>query len=100
MLRQLNYDYGAFEPHISGRIMDLQYSTHRYVNPRMGRGVLILLAFGLSIAAPVHAASEGDWPSYNRSLQGDHFAPQTEITPINSANLRQICSYSLDHPAS
>jgi hypothetical protein len=100
VLPQLKYDYGGFEPRNSGRIMDLHDSSHRHASSRMGRCALIVLAFGLSIAASVHAASEGDWPSYNRSLQGDRFAPQTEITPINAANLRQICSYSLDHPAS
>jgi alcohol dehydrogenase (cytochrome c) len=80
--------------------MKLHYSTHRDINSSMGRGTLILLALGLAVAAPVLAASDGDWPSYNRSLQSDRFAPQTEITPINAANLRQICSYSLDHPTS
>jgi alcohol dehydrogenase (cytochrome c) len=100
VLPQLKFYYAGFEPRISGRIMDLHYSINRHVNPRVARGVLIVLAFGLSFAASVHAASEGDWPSYNRSLQGDRFAPQKEITLINATNLRQICSYSLDHPAS
>ena len=33
-LPELSYDYGALEPHISGRIMELHHSKHHntYVN--------------------------------------------------------------------
>ena len=34
-----------------------------------------------------------DWPSYNRTLTSDRFAPETEITPANAGNLQVLCTY-------
>lgn len=36
-----------------------------------------------------------DWPSYNRTLGGDRFAPLAEIDRTNVAALRRVCSYDL-----
>ena len=45
-------------------------------------------------------AQTNDWPSYNRTLNGQRFAPQTEITPANAANLKELCRYDLKTPSS
>ena len=50
---------------------------------------LVLLPFA------AHAQNASDWPSYNRTLNGQRFAPQTEITPANAANLKELCRYDL-----
>ena len=34
-----------------------------------------------------------DWPSYNRSLRSDRFAPETDITPANASALQVLCTY-------
>ena len=39
--------------------------------------------------------SDGDWPSYNRTLAGDRFSPLTEINRANVAGLTQLCAYTL-----
>jgi alcohol dehydrogenase (cytochrome c) len=69
------------------------------ISKSCARFVMCVLA-PVAIGGAVHAATNEDWPSYNHSLQGDRFAPQTEVTPANAKLLREICSYSLDRPAS
>jgi PQQ-dependent dehydrogenase (methanol/ethanol family) len=46
------------------------------------------------------AAPTDDWPSYNRTLDGNRFSPLSEITPANVAGLTQVCSYTLPAPVS
>ena len=53
----------------------------------------IYLAAVLTLPLVLHA--QQDWPSYNRTLNGQRFAPQTEITPANAANLEELCRYDL-----
>ena len=36
-----------------------------------------------------------DWPSYNRTLSSERFAPLATITPDNVARLRVECTYDL-----
>ena len=38
-------------------------------------------------------SSADSWPSYNRTLASDRFAPQREIDPANVAQVREVCSY-------
>jgi alcohol dehydrogenase (cytochrome c) len=63
-------------------------------------GFLLSAATSVAMSSPANDAGNGDWPSYNRTLQSDRYAPQTEITPANASKLREVCSYSLDHPTS
>jgi alcohol dehydrogenase (cytochrome c) len=62
---------------------------------------LILLASAFAVAG--HATTEdkpGDWPSYNRTLSGDRYAPQTAVTPATAKDLRQLCSYQVGRETS
>jgi alcohol dehydrogenase (cytochrome c) len=58
-----------------------------------------VLGTALSLALAGTAAAQGnsntDWPSYNRTLLSDRFAPQDEINRGNVANLHPICTYDL-----
>src|SRR3954469_12358700 len=55
------------------------------------------LAFAVALAVLVEPAvaqtSDGDWPIYNRTLEGDRFSPLAAITPANVAGMHQICAY-------
>jgi alcohol dehydrogenase (cytochrome c) len=60
-----------------------------------------LLCLGLLSVVPVLSAqSANDWPSYNRTLMGDRFAPQTQITPANAAKLHEVCRYDMKQQTS
>src|SRR4051812_19956946 len=48
-----------------------------------------------STATPAVVVSNGDWPSYNRTLAGDRYSPLAEINTRNVTQLRTICSYTL-----
>lgn len=57
---------------------------------------LLVLAGAVSavLATPLlHAASPGDWPSYNRTLNSDRFSPLAQITPANAASMKVVCNY-------
>lgn len=65
-------------------------------------GTLLLTATAASaVATGAHAqpASASDWPSYNRTLRGDRFAPQTAVTPATAPRLHEICTYDVGSPA-
>jgi alcohol dehydrogenase (cytochrome c) len=59
----------------------------------MSHARLILLICALTAGSAVFAGSEDDWPSYNRTLTSERFAPQAEITAANVGRLTVICSY-------
>lgn len=40
-----------------------------------------------------HGGSEGEWPSYNRTIGSDRYAPQTSINASNVKNLKVLCQY-------
>ncbi len=42
-------------------------------------------------AAP--AASEGDWPSYNKTLTSDRFSALSQINSKNADKLKTLCTY-------
>lgn len=47
----------------------------------------------LPLAAAVAAASNSDWPSYNRDLASNRYSPLNAITKDNASKLQQVCSY-------
>jgi alcohol dehydrogenase (cytochrome c) len=60
-----------------------------------------LLCVGLLSVVPVMCAqSANDWPTYNRTLMGDRFAPQTQITPATAAKLHEVCRYDMKQQTS
>ncbi|HMJ08696.1 MAG TPA: PQQ-binding-like beta-propeller repeat protein, partial [Pyrinomonadaceae bacterium] len=42
-------------------------------------------------AAAVTTVADGDWPMYNRTLDGQRYSPLNQITTANAANLKQVC---------
>src|SRR5512132_1266339 len=65
----------------------------------MGRlrtsGLVVIL---VSSIAGVRAADTGpaDWPSYNRTLTSERYAPLDQVNKNNVSRLRQLCVYDLD----
>jgi alcohol dehydrogenase (cytochrome c) len=45
------------------------------------------------IRASATSPASTDWPSYNRTLRSDRFAPETEVTPANAGGLEVLCTY-------
>ena len=41
------------------------------------------------------AVADGDWPGYNRTLDGQRYSPLDQITAENAANLKQVCTADL-----
>src|SRR5207253_2773615 len=73
--------------------------TQRHIR---GRGVAIAAAALIVLIAHLvaqtrsgnePAASENDWPTYNRTYAGDRFSPLNDITASNVGRLRQVCVY-------
>jgi alcohol dehydrogenase (cytochrome c) len=65
----------------------------------MGRlrtsGLVVIL---VSSIAGVRAADTGaaDWPSYNRTLTSERYAPLDQVNKSNVSRLKQLCVYDLD----
>src|SRR5688572_31583131 len=62
--------------------------------------ILVVVATFVAVcaAAPKPEARQSastDWPSYNRTLTSERFAPLATITPDNVAKLRVACTYDL-----
>ena len=57
-----------------------------------------LLVTLVSSLAALGAASDAatDWPSYNRTLTSERYAPLDQINRNNVARLKQVCVYDLD----
>ncbi|AFL89483.1 glucose dehydrogenase [Terriglobus roseus DSM 18391] len=51
--------------------------------------------FSVPLIVSAQSVSPNDWPSFNRTLQGTRYAPQTQITPANASGLKEICRYDL-----
>jgi PQQ-dependent dehydrogenase (methanol/ethanol family) len=47
----------------------------------------------ISAAALVSDATEGQWPSYNRTLTSERYSPLVEINPQTVGRLKIICTY-------
>lgn len=59
------------------------------------------MALAMGLAAPAWADDNAaDWPSYNRTLLGDRYAPQTAISPRTAKRLRRLCEYDLGRQSS
>lgn len=61
------------------------------------RSSVLFAAVVCSLPLAVHAQtpSRNDWPSFNRTLEGTRYAPQTEITTANASKLKEVCRYDL-----
>jgi len=55
------------------------------------RASVAVAAFACATSAVV--AGEGDWPSYNRTLNSDRYSPLTEIKTGNASKLKVLCTY-------
>jgi alcohol dehydrogenase (cytochrome c) len=45
--------------------------------------------------AATAAVADGDWPGYNRTLDGQRYSPLDQINTGNVANLKQVCDFDL-----
>ena len=59
-----------------------------------GRITLGIALFMLSGCA-TGETERNDWPSYNRTLDGQRYSPLAEITPANVAQLQPVCELGL-----
>lgn len=59
--------------------------------------VTAALVFGLSVAGGVAGQTAAtDWPSYNRTLTSERYAPLDQINRTNVSGLKPLCVYDLD----
>jgi len=54
------------------------------------------VAVGTAVAALHAADTRTDWPSYNRTLTSERYAPLDQINKSNVSRLKQLCVYDLD----
>ncbi len=59
----------------------------------MSAARFVPIACALLSGAMASAGTEDDWPSYNRTLTSERFAPHTQIARDNVAQLAIVCSY-------
>ena len=52
-------------------------------------GLLLLIASGAVMAQD----DPNDWPTFNRTLQGDRFSPLDEITRSNVSSLKRVATF-------
>jgi len=57
-------------------------------------GVLVAVSFVVAAGAADPVAT--DWPSYNRTLSSDRYAPFNQINKSNVSRLKQLCVYDLN----
>ncbi len=57
-------------------------------------GVLVAVSFVVVAGAADPVAT--DWPSYNRTLSSDRYAPFNQINKANVSRLKQLCVYDLN----
>ena len=78
-----------------------EHSTMTF--PQWTSGSTLLIALASCLVAALSASAQdrsADWPSYNRTLSGDRYAPQTQVTPTTAKQLHQLCSYDLGRQTS
>ena len=46
-------------------------------------------------AMQAEAVADGDWPSYNRTLDSQRYSPLNQITTANVASMKQVCAFDL-----
>src|SRR5215469_10857973 len=66
------------------------------VNRASVLGVLGALVLGTAMFAARADAPISDWPSYNRLLSSERYAPFKQINTTNVAGLKQLCVYDLE----
>ena len=59
----------------------------------MSHARLIAVMGALLPAATALAASDVDWPSYNRTLTSERYAPHSQVTRDNVGQLAIVCRY-------
>ena len=65
------------------------------------RRVPLTLAMAALLTTNLWAQDKSaDWPSYNRTLSGDRYAPQTAVTPATVKRLQPLCHYDLGRQSS
>src|SRR5512132_3706893 len=59
---------------------------------------LFALVAVVTVIVALHAADTvlTDWPSYNRTLTSERYAPLDQVNKSNVSRLRQLCVYDLD----
>jgi alcohol dehydrogenase (cytochrome c) len=57
-------------------------------------GVIVAVSFVVAAFAADPVAT--DWPSYNRTLSSDRYAPFNQINKANVSRLKQLCVYDLN----
>jgi alcohol dehydrogenase (cytochrome c) len=57
-------------------------------------GVIVAVSFVVAAGAADPVAT--DWPSYNRTLSSDRYAPFNQINKANVSRLKQLCVYDLN----
>jgi alcohol dehydrogenase (cytochrome c) len=62
--------------------------------------LVAVAACALPLVASAQSVSPNDWPSFNRTLEGTRYAPQTQITPANATSLKEVCRYDLHQTTS
>ena len=63
----------------------------------MGRTSWLVVALVVSIAAVRGADTAAtDWPSFNRTLTSERYAPLDQINKTNVSRLKQLCVYDLN----
>ncbi|PYR80163.1 MAG: pyrrolo-quinoline quinone [Acidobacteria bacterium] len=61
------------------------------------RTLCLIVVLGACVAAARAADTvTADWPSYNRTLTSERYAPLDQINRTNVARLKQLCVYDLD----
>src|SRR5262245_66660065 len=65
----------------------------------MGRqrisGLVVILVSSIAALRGADTAAT-DWPSYNRTLTSERYAPLDQINKSNVSRLKQLCVYDLD----
>jgi alcohol dehydrogenase (cytochrome c) len=46
-------------------------------------------------ATATASVADGDWPGYNRTLDGQRYSPLNQINAQNVAGLKQVCTYDM-----
>jgi len=59
-------------------------------------GALVLVATAFIVGARAADTVATDWPSYNRTLSSERYAPLDQINRTNASRLKQLCVYDLN----
>lgn len=67
-------------------------------DPFSSKFVAALALLGsVTVTAPAAKTKPIDWPSYNRTLTSDRFAPIAQINRQTASGLRVLCTYDTGH---